>query len=213
MLPALLLPSDVRWAPTPARPASVAKFQQLAVISANIGVNEETTPTTDTFNSASDLKESCWERETRFWMTGARELRPARMASNYAGPLLFVLGLLSISALKPLAAVVATFGIYETLRAWQMQSKPYAQIHDVVNTQQCTVSCFVSLTMLGSIVAHAAVYVPYLWLQAEPLAVLWSTLTLLSFLAIYRLFDAWPYSVPPLHAVVLCVCIQIVNQW
>ena len=207
MLPPLLLNDDVRWGARQVRGVVIKNGSE------DVRSPRATHDAAVILSDAMEPNEGCWSRERRFWMYGAQELRPARMASNYAGPILFVLGLLSVSELKPLAAVVATFGIYETLRAWQMQSVPYSEIGAVVDDNDMRVTCCVSLLMLGSIVGHAAVYVPYIWLDAEPMSVLWSTLTLLFFLGVYRVFNAWPYSVPPLHAVVLCLCIQIVNQW
>ena len=125
-----------------------------------------------------------WDRETA-------KLEIFKMASCYIGPLVFLLGVLKVYSLKPLASIIAVFGIFETMKRAQHHKQDW-------------------LWML-SILGHIAVYIPYINQKCTIHSLIVSSLIGLVILGVYGYFDTWPYMTSPKHSFSLCLCIMLIN--
>ncbi len=124
-----------------------------------------------------------WERE-------AVDLELVKMASCYIGPLVFLLGLLKVYSLKPIASIIAVYGIFESIKRSRQMNH-----------------FLLALSILG----HVAVYIPYINQKCTVHSFIVSIIIGLILLGIYKALDTWPYTTSPKNSIILCVCIMLIN--
>lgn len=122
-------------------------------------------------------------------------------ASLYAIPVVLFMGLSNVDVVKPLAGVIAAYGIPSTLHA------------AVLFTRRGMMDQKMMFLLCASVVAHVIVYLPFVGRHPNKmLSFLVSGLILMGILSVYYRERIWPYSLfSPLTACCLSFCILCVN--